>query len=408
MRKAVVLLLLVSVAFSMTLEQAIQRVAELKITRPGEHLDSKPPTPVIANGKEYYVVDVFYAGKIVTMVVVGEDILLSEYAKEIMRTHYIAYHFYTDQSIRDLLDNLKERAADWEGQLSQKYSTYYNIIKPQLNTSFTKETACLNSMQQMISWSEGTQERIISINFTIKTLNDAERIFDDLDELLSEYLEYLEGIETLMDNCDAFIGEVISSDLKNTDPNLVSSIVQTVSIEGREYLPEMRNNIQESRKNIQEFYESTGEVADTFYSEFLSRYNQTQEWKDILTIKKRFDNYTQEYYYIAENYYKLKSKKDFERLEEILLNVSKALNSSEYSRASELLDEAEKIIAQLKEEIEEYSPSTGEPPEPQEPNQSFLLIGILVIVLVVLAFVYKRMGESHEENDTLSKYFDYE
>ncbi len=402
-----IILLILCTGFSVTLDSAIQKVASLKITRPGESLDSKPPTPVTVNGKEYYVVDVMYAGKIVTMVVVGDDILFSDYAKEIMRTHYIAHHFYEDKSVQELLNNLKEKAADWEGQLSKKYSTYVNIIEPQLNYSFSKESLCLNAMSSMISESENIQNQLISLNFTIKTPNDAEQVFTDITKVLNSYLSYLDNMENLMDSCDAFVGEVVSSDLKTRNPNLASSIIQTVTIGGREYLPEMRNNIQESIKTIQEFYSLTEDTVDMFYEEFLSRYNQTSEWKKITELNSRFKNATSEYYNISKNYYKIKSKKDYEELESILFNVSKALNSSEYDRATELLDKAEEIIQKLRREIQQYKPPEPQPQENTQPP-NLLLPLVLALVLLVLVFLYKRRENTNEETTVLAKYFDYE
>ncbi len=402
-----IILLILCTGFSVTLDSAIQKVASLEITRPGESLDSRPPVPITVNGKDYYVVDVMYAGKIVTMVVVGDDIVFSDYAKEIMRTHYIAHHFYEDRSIQELLEDLKEKAADWEGQLSEKYSTYVNIIEPQLNYSFSKESLCLNAMKDMISESEDVQNQLISVNFTIKTPNDAERVFEEITDVLNAYLDYLDDMEVLMDNCDAFVGEVVSSDLKNRNPNLASSIIQTVSVEGREYLPEMRNNIQESIKAIQEFYASTQDTVEVFYEEFLLRYNQTAQWKKISELNSRFKNATLEYYNISRNYYKIRSKEEYRELENLLLNVSKALNSSEYDKAAELLTKAEKIIQKLKKEIQEYTPPE---PTPQENDQSsnLLIPLILTFVLLVLIFLYKRRETTDEETAVLAKYFDYE
>jgi hypothetical protein len=324
-----------------------------------------------------------------------------------MRTHYIAHHFYTDKSVQELLNNLKEKATDWEGQLSKKYSTYVNIIEPQLNYSFSKESLCLNAMSSMISESEDIQNQLISVNFTIKTPNDAERVFADITNVLNDYLDYLDDMEVLMDNCDAFVGEVVSSDLKNENPNLASSIIQTVSIEGREYLPEMRNNIQESMKAIQDFYSSTQDTVDIFYEEFLSRYNQTAQWKKIAELNSRFKNATFEYYNISKNYYKIKSKKDYKELENILLNVSKALNSSEYDKAAELLTKAEEIIQKLKQEIQQYTPPE---PTPQENTSTpnLLLPLVLALVLLILVFFYKRRGNTDEETAVLARYFDYE
>lgn len=405
MQRLVAVLLILSTGFAVTLDSAIQKVASLSITKPGESLDSKPPIPVTVNEKEYYVVDIMYAGKIVTMVVVGDDILFSDYAKEIMRTHYIAYYFYTDKSVQELLDNLKEKAADWEGQLSKKHSTYMNIIKPQLNYSFSKEFQCLNTMSTMISESENIQNQIISLNFTIKTPNDAERVFTEITNVLNKYLEYLNDMEHLMDDCDAFVGEVISSDMKNENPNLASSIIQTVSINGREYLPDMRNNIRESVMNIQEFYETTQDTVNMFYEEFLSRYNRTSQWKEIEALYSRFKNATNEYYNLSRNYYKIKSKKDFTELENLLLNISETLNSSEYVKARELLNQAEDIIQKLKKEIQHYKP-----PEPgvRKTQPNLILPLILVFILLILIFLYKRRGSENEETAVIAKYFDYE
>lgn len=420
MRHIAILLLLTGITFAqanVTLDKAIQIVYSENFSQPGlEYLDSTPKSEVFTDSTPFWVVEVISAGSIVVMVPVNGKtgrIDTSDYMEDILKTHYLANFLEKSGSIKSFLTETRSFADTTQGSLDAKDSEYRNVLKPQLNRTFAKESAylsALNAAEQRAAELSATIGSIEGLIAEIKRPSDIFELRASFTELFAKERAFLDAMEDAMDASDALKGEMLASGLAAENPSLYQALFNSISIAGREKLPGMRTTLGDNEREIGAFFSDLGSRGKEFLVKLRERASRTVSEQERKGIEASLNAYTANYTYINANSEKVNSTAKIGELYKFLTQSKNALDAGDYAAAKANFTKIDSLVSELAAEIAAYKPP--EPAKPPAPGINWLLIAALAIILIAL-LLYKFKdrifggGEGKIERKEITPYWGY-
>lgn len=402
---------------NVTLENAIQAVYSQNFSQPGlEYLDSTPKTEVTTDSTPFWVVEIISAGNIAVMVPVNAKtgkIDTSDYMKDILKTHYLANFLEKSKSISQFLTDTRSFADTTQGSLDSKDSEYRNVLKPQLNRTFSKEAAYLGALADAkqnaaaLSSSIGDTEGLIS---GIRKPSDIFALQTSFTGVFAKERDFLDGLEGAMDASDALKGEILASGLAAENPSLYQALLNSISISGREKLPGMRTDLEGNEREISSFFSDLDGKGNDFLLKLRQRASQTVAEQQRKAVESSLTVYKSNYTYISSNQDKVSSTARVEELRKMIEQGENAFLAGDYAAAKANFSRIDSAIKALMDEIRSYVPPVVKPPQQQGTNWTLVIALAAVLVALVLYKFKDRIfkgGEGKIERRESTPYWGY-
>lgn len=312
LRSATILLLLLIGAYAqleITLDRA-QQIATPYVYQ-GEQLDIKPQKLTTAGGTSYWVMEAKSLGQIQVMFPVDSKTGLinrDTSIKDVLKTHYLANFFATDDTIPNYLDGSLSFAQQTQADLDSKLTNFKTNVEPFMpaNVTLTKKEPYKSAVSNAITRASSLRSSLTSMKSKISGINDPSDITvvqSGFSNLFSQETSFLNALDDVSTTSDALHTEVNQDVNAGTlDSSLGNSIILSTTHAGLSTSLIQRNDALTTNKNAMDsFFASLDSKADEYYVKLNNRLSSTSEELERKVILEKIGNYSSTYENISNS-----------------------------------------------------------------------------------------------------------
>lgn len=371
-----VFICLISIVFAqdydVTLDQA-QQIVTPHIYQ-GEALDIKPQELTYSETTAYWVMEAVSLGKIQVMFPVDAetgDVETSSFIKDVLKTHYLANFFVTDDTFSDFLSSeltFAQHKTDDFSNAKTQFEFYENQFDEnvQLNELNNLKSALTNGKAK----AQAVRSQIISTQSAIVNIDDVSDVSstqDSFNNFLSKENAFLNSVESIGDISSDFMIELAGNDYLKINRTDLLQALQGVMTSNRltESVTARKDSLTQNENTIDSFFADLDAKADGYYVKLNNRLNQSVEEQARRVILEKIGNYSNQYQNLSDQGQSLPSSyrassgfnSDIEQLYDLLedgLEYCSGTSLTECQRAEDDFDEIETLISRLESDIENY------------------------------------------------------
>lgn len=358
--------------YDVTLDQAQQIVTPYIYQ--GEALDIQPQELTYSETTAYWVMETVSLGKIQVMFPVDAetgDIETSSFVKDVLKTHYLANYFVTDDTFSDFLSSeltFAQYKTDDFSNAKTQFEFYENQFDEniQLNKLDDLKSALTNGRVK----AEAVRSQIISTQSTITNINDILDVSatqNSFNNFLSKENAFLDSVENIGEIANDFMIELAGNDYLKINRTDLLQALQGVMTSNRltESVTARKDSLTQNENTIDSFFAGLDAKADEYYVKLGNRLNQSTEEQARRVILEKLGNYSNQYQNLSSQGQSLSSSYrassgfnlDIQNLYELLedgYEYCSGTSLTECQRVEDDFDEIETLISRLESDIQNY------------------------------------------------------
>ncbi|MEM0372782.1 MAG: hypothetical protein QXO69_03035 [archaeon] len=368
---AILLMLAASAFAAVTLEQAQATVTPYFLS--GEQLDIRPATLTTSGSSSYWVLEAKSLNQIQVMFPVDANtgnIETSSSVKDVLKTHYLANFFATDDTITDYLDSqlaYAQQRGDAFGSAKDDFEFYEQQLG---NITITSISSLKTALSTGKSQAEALRQKILSAKTAIASIsspNDVSSSQTALSSFFSSEAAFLSQCESIAEKANALNVELAGNEeLKTTNPSLLQAlqgVINTYSL--RQSVTAQKDNLAQNRAAVDSFFVALDGKAEDYHAKLVNRMSQSGNIEAVNEIIKKITSYSNNYTQISSDAASKGIPDDYsgfgEKMAQLysLINESNSYCSSgvlsECEKAKENYNEMDSLVASLKSIVSSYS-----------------------------------------------------
>ncbi len=404
----VLFLFLIFSCFSISVQEALKKVNDLKITKIGENIN--PPTPleqIKYGNKKYWVIEIDYGNEISLLVVVDNDgnIVYGNYAKDIMKIYYLNRYFYKKNPLKDFFDKINDKLVSIKTDLENRILSYNRIKKA--NNLDLDDQKCINYIKRSYNEIDETIKKINDIDYSLSSVSDIKKLNKSISLVFDNIKKFLNDLKTAKDKCYEY-GTTLIEEYKNDTYYYQLALKLSDDILNLNQYEDLINrwntDLEENKKIIKNMFEKLDSYIDQYYQMFLERLEdsklgkeQQEKLEKLKEIQNLF-NYIQKYNSFLKDYEIKKIQKIWEEYNKTYYEVLNYKFDNFDEKYKKIKNELEEYKKKIENRIKEYESSSNINQETKNTGSNpYILIGVLVLVLVGLVYLNKRKKKKNED-----------
>jgi len=427
MKRALILaLVLISAGLSaITADDAVTKAQQY--LESGETVDITPQGLTYYGTTGYWVIELVGSmNKINAMLPFDSDkgdLKTSDSMKDVLKTHYLANYFATDDTIPDFLDSTLSHAEGKKTDFSNA-QTQLGIYAAQLenqapNVTLINLEPLTDSLTTANNDNDDLRDQILSTqNIVSQTTWRTTNVADarsSLNNVFTKEETFLDSLDEVATNANALLTELAgNSYLLSEHPSLVQAFQGVItSFKLTEGAPvQKRDSLTSNQNTINSFFGGLDLTASTYLEKLRGRVNNHISTQEIQAISDALSAYNANYTYIYNNADSVPPTydDDISQLQTVITIAQNYFNQENYSEAKAQFEEIDGLVEELVSHIGDCPPvcSGGKTATsqctcacPSGTSESdgkcvsgfslnpALIGGLIIIIVVLVLFKYK-------------------
>ena len=269
----------------------------------GESLDMKPNALTDYNSKQYWVFEVKSVGNIQFMIPVDANsgnLFYESSVKDVMKAHYLANFFATDDSFNSFLDNLLSFTQRQRSDLETKKTNLETYIDPYLNVSISSESAYKNALDSSINNADSLRAAITSLQGELTSLgsfSDVAKVQNGFRNVFSKEKNFLDSLNNVVSKSNDLhteVGELSTNG--DIDPSTRDSLLTYTTHSGlTDAVISKQDALTGNKKVIDDFFNGMDTKIGQFYVNLIDRIDTTTDSSVIDEAIASLNNYSSTY-----------------------------------------------------------------------------------------------------------------
>ncbi len=300
---ALILILSVSVFSAVTYNDCYKTALKYVKYSEGESLDLKPNALTYYGSNKYWVFEVKSVGSIQFMIPVDADtgdLFYESSAKDVMKAHYLANFFATDDSFSNFLDNLLSFVQHQRSDLETKKTNLETYIDPYLNVTISSESSYKSALSAGISNADSLRSAITSLQGELSSLGsfeDVAKVQNGFRSVFSKEKSFLDSLNNVVEKSNdlhAEVGQMFTDG--EIDQSTRDSILTYTTHSGlSDAVVSKQDTLTSNKKVIDDFFNGMDTKVSQFYVNLLDRVDSTSDSTVIDEVIQTLNNYSATY-----------------------------------------------------------------------------------------------------------------
>ncbi len=297
------IILSVSVFSAVTYDDCYKTALKYVRYSQGESLDMKPKALTHYGSNEYWVFEVKSVGNIQFMLPVDAEkgvLFYEQGAKDVMKAHYLANFFATDDSFSTFLDNLLDFAQHQRSDLNNKKTNLETYVDPYLNVTIDSESDYKSALDSAISAADNLRASITALQgelISLDSFDDVAKVKTMFGNVFSDEGVLLNDLNQVVDTSNKLHKEV--GDLYTAgeiDQSTRDAIITYTTHSGlADEIVSKQDDLKTNRRVINDFFNGMDDKINQFYAKLVDRVASTSNSTIIKDVQDKLKEYADEY-----------------------------------------------------------------------------------------------------------------
>ncbi len=360
MRKtAFLIVLLIGIGLTAaTVDDAVQKAQQYQNS--GETPNIRPQGLTYAGTSSYWVIELVGTySRIEAMVPVNSktgNVEVSDSMKEVLKTHYLANYFATDDTIPDFLDSMLTYAENKWNQFNDaqnKLGLFEAQIPPDNTVTELQplKGAVQNSMAKNDDFRDQIQDAKSIVTKTAWRTTDVALAKASLSDVFTKEQAFLNSLGDTSNHANDFLTELASDpDMMANHTQLVGAFQTAVSPALTETVSaQMSDNLNANKNTVNAFFGGLDAKGTEYLAKLKDRFNSKISQGDIAAIETALNGYQANYTYIVDNADSLPPaySDNIQGLYSLITEAQGYFNAGNYTKTEEQFGSIDDAIALL-------------------------------------------------------------
>jgi len=423
MKRALLLaVILIGIGFaSITSTQAGTKA--LQYAEAGESIKIVPEGLTYSGSTSYYVMELIgTTGRIEVMIPINSEtgnVEIGDAVKDVLKTHYLANFFATDDAMKDFLDTTLSYA---QGRYFSSAISQLELYENQLPSGVTlvnlqplkDSITAANAMNDELRNKILAAQEFTTSTKTVWRTTDVDSTKTAFDQVFEKENAFIAALDDVAAIANDFMIELAGSELKTENPSLVQAFQGVITsnrlADGAS--TRTKDDLTQNKNTINAFFSGLSAKSDDYLTKLRQRYENHISPTDIQQISDKLSEYSVNYSYINSNNVYLPSSYQSQAsdLHDVLTEAQNYFTNKNYTEAKAKFDEIGNLVETLMAQINLcQTPCTGGkthvdcvckcPADTKEEggkcvSSGFslnlpLIGGLILIIALLIAFKYK-------------------
>ena len=319
----------------------------------GESLDMKPKALTHYGSDEYWVFEVKSVGNIQFMLPINAKtgfLFYESNAKDVMKAHYLANFFATEDSLSNFLSNLLDFAQHQRSDLNNKKTNLETYVDPYLNVTINSESDYKSALDSAISADDSLRSSIISLQGELISLNsfdDVSKVKTMFGNVFTEEANLLNDLNQVVDTSNKLHKEV--GDLYTAgeiDQSTRDAIITYTTHNGlADEVVSKQDALKTNRKVINDFFNGMDDRINQFYAKLVDRVAGTTNSSIIEETKKTLKEYASTYNSFDKQISEKQIPASYENLNDKMIKFHNFLSNSNEQCSNNSMQDCQAVMA---------------------------------------------------------------
>jgi len=373
MKRALLLaVILIGIGFaSITSTQAGTKA--LQYAEAGESIKIVPEGLTYSGSTSYYVMELIgTTGRIEVMIPINSEtgnVEIGDAVKDVLKTHYLANFFATDDAMGDFLDTTLSYA---QGRYFSSAISQLELYENQLPSGVTlvnlqplkDSITAANAMNDELRNKILAAQEFTTSTKTVWRTTDVDSTKTAFDQVFEKENAFIAALDDVAAIANDFMIELAGSELKTENPSLVQAFQGVITsnrlADGAS--TRTKDDLTQNKNTINAFFSGLSAKSDDYLTKLRQRYENHISPTDIQQISDKLSEYAVNYSYINSNNVYLPSSYQSQAsdLHDVLTEAQNYFTNKNYTEAKAKFDEIDNLVETLMAQINLcQTPCTG-------------------------------------------------